>query len=151
MSPNPSTITSFSLASIRETHLSRLLSVTPELKTLRWVFNYSEEAKHAPNTSLVELDKVGTSLFHVRNTLTELTISTQCDSWRYLYPPLLNTKGSLNALVGFCQLERLEIPLQFLAASFIPATAVQLKDVAPRHIQSLIIAADNLEEQEENE
>jgi hypothetical protein len=146
--PDLSKITSLNLTLIREAHLSRLLSVTPQLKTLRWVFYYCTQSKHAPNTSLVDLDGLGTALIHVRKTLKEFTISTSCDAGSNLEPPLLDIRGALIALVNFCQLEKLEIPLQFLVASFTPANGIQLKDVVPRHIHSLIIT-DDLEEQYE--
>jgi hypothetical protein len=148
MPPDPSKITSLTLDLIRETHLSRLLSATPGLKTLRWGWFHSSGYRHEANMPLVDLTKAGAALIHVRNTLKELTISAIHDWGDYIDSPLLDIKGSLKVLVDFCQLEKLEIPLHFLVASFIPATGIQLKDVVPRHIQWLIIN-DNLEDQEE--
>ena len=111
--------------------------------------------KHSANnsivdTSLVDLDELGSALNHVRNTLEELTISACCDSGNNIYLPVLDIKGSLKALVDFEHLKKLEIPLQFLIVSFEPAEWVRLKDVVPMHIQSLVIT-DDLDDQEQNE
>jgi hypothetical protein len=91
---------------------------------------------------LVDLDEVATALSHVRNTLKDLTISARCGTgWQHPNFPVLDMKGSLTALIDFCQLEKLQIPLLFLA-SFTPDTKIRLKDVVPRHIQSLTITDD---------
>jgi hypothetical protein len=68
-----------------------------------------------------------------------------------LWKPYLYLKGSLKALTDFCQLEKLEIPLQFLLASFRPATGIQLKDMVPKYIQSLTITDDLQGQEEQNE
>jgi hypothetical protein len=149
--PNLSTITSLTLETIREEHLSQLLSVTPRLKTLCWQFYYCEDHQHASCTSLIDLDKIGTALVHVRNTLKELAISAIHDIGTGYEFPNLEIKGSLEALVDFAQLERLEITLQFLVASFTPATGIDLKDVVPRNIHSLIITDDLQGDCDQNE
>jgi hypothetical protein len=58
-------------------------------------------------------------------------------------------KGSLTALIDFCQLEKLKITLPSLLAGFTPDTKIRLEDVASRHIQSLTIT-DDLHLQKQN-
>jgi hypothetical protein len=141
--PDPSKVTSLNLTFIRETHLGR------GLKTLPWAWYYCDIFKHSSHTSLIDLDEVATALIHVRNTLKELTISARCGTGRQ-HPnfPVLDMKGSLTALVDFCQLEKLHIPLPFLAG-FTPEAKIRLEDVVPRYIQSLTIT-DNLLQQKQN-
>jgi hypothetical protein len=64
--------------------------------------------------------------------------------------PIFDMQGSLTALIDFCQLEKLKIPLPSLLAGFTPSTKIRLEDVAPRYIQSLTIT-DDLHLQKQNE
>lgn len=150
--PGPSTITSLDLYHIREAHLGRLLSVTPGLSTLRWDLFYKSKSKHLSNTTLIDLDEVATALIHVRHTLKHLAI-TAGFTFRirrgYRDFPVLGIKGSLSPLVGFIQMERLEIPLPFLAG-FTPKARNRLEDVVPRNIRCLSIS-DDLQRQEKYE
>jgi hypothetical protein len=116
--------------------------VTRGLKTLRWARYYCDVFKHSSHKPLVDLGDIATALIHVRNALKELTVSARCGTGRQ-HPnfPFFDGKGSLKALNDFCQLEKLQIPLSFLAG-FTPDTKIRLEDVAPRHIQSLTITDD---------
>jgi hypothetical protein len=148
--PDPSTITSLDLDSIRETHLGRILSVTPGLKSLTWDWFHNSQSRNSSNTPLIDLDEVATALIHVRNTLKQLSITADCifhTGWGTSEFPVLEIKGSLTPLVDFNQLESLDIPLPFLA-SFTPKTGIQLEDVVPRNIKHLRIS-DDLEMQEQ--
>lgn len=146
-----STLTSLDLALIRETHLAHLLSLTPRLTTLRWQFFYCELSEHASNTSHINLDEVGNALSYVRNTLREFCISAYCSLGFYIEQPPLTIQESLTTLGDFNKLEKLEIPLQFLVASFVPATSIHFKDVVPPRVQSLTITDDFEKHWEQNE
>jgi hypothetical protein len=89
------------------------------------------------NTTLVDLDMVGTALMNVRSTIKELTITAKFNWGNNCSLPNFNIDGSLTALVDFPRLERLEAPWEFLAASFKPSTGIQLKNIIPRNIQTL--------------
>jgi hypothetical protein len=149
--PNSSTITELNLETIQESHLSHLLSATPRLKVLRWMFYHCKEHTPGPCTALVDLDLLGTALNHVRSTLTELAIAVRSSPRSLLRFQDLKMTGSLKALVDFCQLETLEAPLQLLAASFKPENGIPLKNVVPRHIRSLVITDDLVNNSSEND
>jgi hypothetical protein len=137
--PNLSRITSLTLKTIREKHLHRLLSKTSGLQTLRWQYYYCKRHAHDTCTSLVDLGEVGAALYHVRNTLKELTITTCIDLFDAPDPPALYIRGSLAVLADFVQLEKLELPLQLFTCTFTAGNPVPLRHVVPRSTQSLTI------------
>jgi hypothetical protein len=92
-----------------------LLSVTKSLNSFRWFWYYNPNIYNPSNASVIELDQIASALLHVQDTLTECTISAECD-YRYGEGdfPALEIKGSLQSLSGFDSLKNLEIPLLFL-------------------------------------
>jgi hypothetical protein len=145
--PTPSTLTSLYLTVIREAHLAHILSATTGLKTLHWQWYYPDTfIRDQFVMPIIDLDQIVKSMFHVRDTLTDLTISARCDSDGV--PPLTIT-GSLNAIVNFNALKRFEVPTLFLIG-FSPAAAPRLEHVIPRNIEFLTIT-DDLIFEEENE
>ena len=118
--PNPSRIMFLDLTFIRETHLSRLLSMTRGLIALQWGLYYSPDFCHSSNTLSADIGYVMAVLAYVRNTLKEFIISAGCDTGWGIEYPLLDVRKSFKQLAYFSQLERPEIPLPFLAARFTP-------------------------------
>lgn len=133
--PSATNITSLGLAQSRECHLPRILSLTPRPKSRRW--------ERYGFCTLLVLDKIGNALSYVGNTLEELTISAKFDYYgNEIEPPEVRIEGSLKTLIQFDRLIKIEVPLEFLTASFIPFGTIQLKDVVPRGIEKLIIRND---------
>ena len=148
--PDPSTISSLTLRLIREQHLYYLLSETSGLRNLKWLLSYYEELGRESCTPVIDLDKLGDALFQVRNTLKELVIDTVIHKGLD-DPPTLYMTGSLGALIYFSQLDKLVIPIQFLAGAFDVNYAMPLKEVVPICIRFLTITdGGDLLEQEES-
>lgn len=118
--PGTSEISALSLAGIRELHLGQILSVTKSLNSFRWFWYYNPNIYNPSNASVIELDQIASALLHVQDTLTECTISAECD-YRYGEGdfPALEIKGSLQSLSGFDSLKKLgnsvAVPSRFLA------------------------------------
>ncbi|PYI01921.1 hypothetical protein BO78DRAFT_378087 [Aspergillus sclerotiicarbonarius CBS 121057] len=141
-------LTSLDLNFVREAHLGQLLSVTQNLKTLRWAWYFDISVEDQFTTPIVDLDQIDTALSHVRDTLTDLTILAECGTGLDPFLPSIKTEGSLKSLVNFNKLKRLQIPLPFLVG-FAQDTTKRLQDVIPRNIEFLVIT-DNLKQQNQD-
>lgn len=155
-----SSLTSLHLYTIRESHLSHILSATPNLKTLFWEWYYYENLEDQFVTPIINLTRIVESLLPIQNTLTQLTISAH---HREITPTTLTFEGSLSGIVDFEHLQRFKVPASFLLG-FLPAEGSQaiawgyceagtippLESVIPRNIEHLVIT-DHLSRQEENE
>lgn len=140
--PTPSTLTLLDLTSVREAYLAELLSVTQNLKTLRWSWYYDFGLDDKFNTPIIDLGQIAAAIAHVRDTLTDLTISADCDiGGNDQHLPGLKTVGSLHAIVNCDMLQRLQVPWPFLVG-FAQNTTKRLQDVIPRNIEYLSITDD---------
>ena len=136
--PVVANLTHLDVTIMKEGHLGRLLSATPALKTLRWVWVYhlrdSVHRAFAWSTTL-NLDQVAKDLSLVRDTLTDLTIRAEAADGRRL-----RVAGSLRAMVGVGALRRFEVPWAFLCSYGDPVDF--LPGVLPSNIESLTINDD---------
>lgn len=112
--PDASNLTSLELTLVREGHLGQILSVTRNLQKLRWGWFYREDLTECDKcvTNVIDLDKIVTDLSHVRDTLTDLTITAWTEADPFL--PQLLTTGSFEGMTHFAALTSLEAPLPFL-------------------------------------
>ncbi|RAL06168.1 uncharacterized protein BO80DRAFT_489702 [Aspergillus ibericus CBS 121593] len=133
--PISSTLVSLDSTSIREAYLGEILSVTPNLETLRWAWYFDSGVEDQYTTPIVHLDQISTALSHVRDTLTDLIISADCAlGGNDQFLPAIKTEGSLHALANsnMPKLKRLEIPFPF-PVGFAQDTTKRLQDVVPRN------------------
>jgi hypothetical protein len=75
--PVPSNLKTLDLTHIRQKCLGELLSGTPNLTTLEWLWYYDLGVRDEFITSTVELDKVPYALSPVRSILTDLTLKAE--------------------------------------------------------------------------
>ncbi|GES59955.1 hypothetical protein ATEIFO6365_0002028600 [Aspergillus terreus] len=140
--PVPSKLKSLDLTDIREGCLGELLAVSKNLETLRWKWYYDSSVEDGFVTQTVDLDQIATALCHVQGSLTDLTITADCQPGvNEDFFPGLQTVGSLKALVNFDQIKTLQIPWAFLVG-FAQDETKRLQDVIPRNIVFLTITDD---------
>ncbi|OKP01432.1 hypothetical protein PENSUB_7422 [Penicillium subrubescens] len=92
----------------------------------------------------LDLDKVGTALSHVQETLTNLTITADVQPAAAVgdqFYPGLQAVGSLTALSKFDRIKKLQIPLAFLVGLAEDRTK-RLQDVISRNVEFLTITDD---------
>ncbi|RJE26611.1 hypothetical protein PHISCL_01025 [Aspergillus sclerotialis] len=141
--PVPSKLTFLNLTSIREGQLGEILAVTQNLKTLRWEWYYDAGVADEFVTKTIALDQIASAISHVRDSLTDLTITGNCQPSAAVgdqFQPGLQAVGSLDAMASF-NIRRLQIPLAFLVG-FAQDTTKRLQDVIPRNIEFLTITDD---------
>jgi hypothetical protein len=141
-SPTPSKLISLDLTKVREEYLGESPSVTPNLKGLRWRWCYDFDIHDDLNTPIVDLDRMATAISHVGGTLTELTIIGDCEigATDYYAPPI-KIEGSLNAMVNWGMLKKLQIPWTFLVG-FAEDRSKRLQDLISKNIEFLSITDD---------
>ncbi|KAL5043000.1 hypothetical protein BDW71DRAFT_216649 [Aspergillus fruticulosus] len=106
--PVPSKLKTLNLTNIREGCLGEILAVTKNLETLHWKWYYDSG--------------VAAALSHVQGTLTDLTITADCQPAAAVgdqFFPGLEATGSLRALVNFGRIKTLRIPLAFLRSGLL--------------------------------
>lgn len=118
--------------------------MTKNLETLRWKWYYDTAIEEGFTAHTVDLGQIVTALSHVQETLTNLTITADCqpavgDGDEFF--PALEAVGSLNALVNFNRIKTLKIPLPFLVG-FAHDGTKRLQGVAPRNVKFLTITDD---------
>ncbi|KAL3430531.1 hypothetical protein BDV09DRAFT_202135 [Aspergillus tetrazonus] len=122
--PVPSKLKFLDLEIIREGSLGELLAVTKNLETLRWKWYYDFSVEDDFVTQTLDLDQIAAVLSHVRETLTELTITADCQPGvNGQFFPGLEAVGSLRALDCTGRDERLQ-------------------DFMPRNVEFLTITDD---------
>ncbi|GAM86951.1 hypothetical protein ANO11243_049720 [Dothideomycetidae sp. 11243] len=138
--PMVSTITSLDLVHVREAALFSILSVVPKLKTLRWEWYYDRNFRHETHTPLIDLDEITKALEPVRDTLEHLTVTAHC-ALADINNPWLDLKGSMVKLRDFAKLKSIRVPFAFLA-TFTPQRGVQLAEVIPVDIETVVLTDD---------
>ena len=141
--PDPAQLKALKLYHIREGHLEKFLSTMRALKTLRWDWVYRSTLKDdVINIPVMNLDQIVADLSHVRDTLTDLTITADIFiSKSETESPTVEIKGSLEGIVDFDGLKRMRIPVPFLVGFSINPSK-RLADVLPRNIEFLTITDD---------
>ncbi|QKX59966.1 uncharacterized protein TRUGW13939_07108 [Talaromyces rugulosus] len=146
--PSNSSISVLNLLYVRECFLGDLVSVTKGLNSLEWEWMYTPELEDDKvQTPIIDLKRINKALYHVRETLTDLTIWAQC---LYGYPhdwpmwddyPQLSTRGTLRVMTKLDKLTELTIPITFLLG-FTPLLNRRMKDVLPPNIKDLTMTDD---------
>jgi hypothetical protein len=139
--PDASKLTWLDLGMLREGHLGKVLSATPNLRTLRWGWFHDPRLQDRFVTSFVDLDKITSDLLPVRRTLTDLAITAAADGTGMEWP-VIRVKGSMAGLVGFEALKSLELPLPFLVGSFSHGEAQPPGPSLPRNLETVIVTDD---------
>ncbi|TGO48074.1 hypothetical protein BCON_0252g00020 [Botryotinia convoluta] len=127
--PVASTLTSLDLDMVKAGMLYHILSVTTGLKTLRWRWHHYGNCR-----ATIRYDVIIGALSLVRNTLTDLTISAE-NEVANAYSSWVGVTGSLDGLVNFNFLKRLEINLEFLLGSI-------SSPIVPKNIEVLTLTDD---------
>lgn len=130
-----SSLTSLTVAELRETMLGELLSLTPRLRTFKWTFYHR-------CYDTVDLDELSTALTHVSDTLTSLSLKATMEDGDWQEKPPITLKGSLRQLQNLPRLQKMRAPLEYLAASFDSGSGIPFTDVLPINLESLTITDD---------
>jgi hypothetical protein len=140
--PVPSKLMSLELTIVREAYLGELLALTQNLETLRWHWYYDLGVSDKFTTPIGNLDWIVAVISRVRGTLTDLTLSAKCGyGGGDQFLPGIKTVGSLQGMVDFDKLKRLQVPWPFLVG-FAQDMTKRLQDVIPRNIEFLTITDD---------
>jgi hypothetical protein len=139
--PSPSNITALDLQIIREGPLGRILTVTENLKTLRWEWGYEPNLRDEFNNHIIDLDQIMIDLSLVQDTLENLHLSATVHLEHHDYP-ILEIKGSLRGLKNFQKIQKLEAPQLFLIGFSSNDNLGGLEDLLPKNIHHLTINDD---------
>ncbi|KPM43773.1 hypothetical protein AK830_g2802 [Neonectria ditissima] len=142
--PSPLRLTALNLSVIREANLGQVLSTTAHLQKLEWNWFYVADLEDSFLTETIDLDQTAAAFSHVRNTLTDLTISARSGSRRARPDFLpLRVAGKSTAFSHLRVLKSLSVPLPFLLG-FSPdgADTKLLRDVLPPNLEFLTITDD---------
>jgi hypothetical protein len=113
--PNSRSLTTLDLTMLRERHLGQVLSVTPRLQKLEWDWNYRWDLADDSVTDIIDLNQIAMGLSHVKETLTDLTITAGSERYKAeLEDPEVQFSGSFNVFGGLDNLKRLQVPIPFL-------------------------------------
>ncbi|KAK8026741.1 hypothetical protein PG991_003797 [Apiospora marii] len=151
--PDCTALTSLTLRHVRESALKGILSCTKRLFKLDWQFLYSESNIATRQTHdsplyppIADLDVIIDAPTPVRDTLKHLTIRTHAIQPVQLdYESLIEVRGSLEGLVEFPRVQRLEVPLPFLAGRLIPNNRFHVSERLPSNLRTLVLS-NGLEE-----
>jgi hypothetical protein len=104
---------------LREGHLGHVLSATPNLRVINWEWLYRPDLRDAFVTDTIDFDQISKDLSHIRNTLTELSVTGKC-SGCYTEPetPRIHLNGSFNAFNNLNIVKVLRGPASFLGWIF---------------------------------
>ena len=145
--PNAVTLTTLHLfrSDIKMQTFAQLLSVTPNLKSLNYDFEYlSRSAKPC----LIDTQALSSALSLVRTSLTHLSISLSYapDSQAFTrfveqgrQSPILN--GALLVLKSMTKLQRIELPM-IMVLGWMPGPTIGLENLLPRRIKTLVLRDD---------
>ena len=113
--PNPRRLTTLDLTMLRERHLGQVLSVTPRLQKLEWDWHYRWDLEDDSVTDIIDLDQIAAGLSHVKENLTDLTITAGSERYKAdLEDPDVQFSGSFKVFSGLENLKILQVPIPFL-------------------------------------
>jgi hypothetical protein len=145
--PSPSSLTSLKLFHIREMHLDHILSRTPNLKSLAWEWYHDMFTEDGfMHHQVVDLNLIIPAISHVRDSLTELTISAYCQCQRKrrgFRRPSLRLEGSSRGFAGLDKLKRLTLPLAFIFG-FTANSTERLEHCLPPNLEFLNLSDELL-------
>ncbi|KAK6199684.1 hypothetical protein LQW54_010002 [Pestalotiopsis sp. IQ-011] len=141
--PAPTNLTSLELTVLREGHLGRLLSVTKNLRKLKWEWLLTSQAKRPGVKDIVDLAQIAADLSHPDRPDDLADID---DNLRNYDMELLEFRGSFEALASFDALKSLEVPFPFLTATFTDEVTYPIQRSLPGTLRTLQITDDLLQQ-----
>lgn len=139
--PNASKLVSLDLTMLREGPLAQVLSITPNLRKLKWDWYFRRDLQDEYVTDIIDLDQLAAGLSHVQNSLTDLTITagTSLSESAPEYPEV-RFRGSFKTFSELHMLQNLEVPIAFLFgfSSSTPNVA-RLQECLPRNLEWLTV------------
>lgn len=126
----------------RAAHLGNILSVTRNLKSLRWDWHHGGVTSPFGDDGVIDLGQIAAALSLVRGTLAELIIMARCTSGANKQFPHCTSRGSLQLLTAFPSIKTLTAPIAFLMGWTRDEQHWDLWDVIPKTVESVTIMDD---------
>ncbi|KAK4459171.1 hypothetical protein QBC42DRAFT_275022 [Cladorrhinum samala] len=150
-SPSLPHLVSLKLYEIREQHLGRILSVSPNLRSLYWEWGFQPDDEHEFDSGRLDLDLLRSALERVEGTLTKLDLAAEVGMAYHSDLRLEHRMRILGSpptwLADFHRLKKLTIPLAFLTGLIItdPTEAgARLNKSLPRNLEELSFSTQML-------
>ncbi|KAF4962846.1 hypothetical protein FSARC_9089 [Fusarium sarcochroum] len=138
---DPLSLTSLEIFRLRESRLAPIISVTKNLKKLRYNWLYRPDLDPQVSKAVVMLDIMSEAFLQVSGTLEELdVIAETCPaiSQGEYEPPDIYPQGPLVRLAGMRKLKSLQIPWSFLTGSNIDPAPGAIGPALPNNLEHLI-------------
>ncbi|KAJ4111434.1 hypothetical protein NW768_011787 [Fusarium equiseti] len=151
LSPDPALLTSLAIYRLRECYLASILSVTRNLKSLRYDWHYRPDIDEHVNLDTVMLDTMAEAFLEVSDTLEELHITAwvaPAMSQGMYDDPDITFRKSLAQISRMKRLKTLHVPWVFLIGWDILPTAKQIGHTLPTTLQHLTLNRDLMGVQE---
>lgn len=126
----------------RAAHLGNVLSVAPNLKSLRWDWFHAGVTSPSGDDGVIDLDQIAAALSLVRESITELIITAKCTLGANKIFPEPTSIGSMKILADFPRMKSLQAPIAVLAGWALNDPHWVLSDVVPKTIESVTIMDD---------
>jgi len=118
--PSARELVSLRIMGIRESQLRHVLSATPALRSLQWLWSFSSKTRGAVSSPVVNLGHVMSALSHVKDTLGKLVVFTAAHESSSISSQL-SVQGSLRPLAAFEHVRKLVMPMVFFTGFTLPA------------------------------
>jgi len=141
--PRAQMLTELILVKTPNFHLKEILSVCPNLKTLRYEYVGDDHVIEGNDESVFECEMIGEALKQVSSTLEHLTLDAQINSssaselWNESPWGVRGRVGDLSLLI---KLQNIEVPIGLLLG--IGPDEVQIADVLPKSIRNIHFRKD---------
>jgi hypothetical protein len=140
--PNLNHLTSLDITRLSEDNLTKILTLTRNLRSLTWTWS-CDETDDPGNTMELNFENIVESLSPIRGTLEELRIRLQIGPIASpIFKAELNVTGSLAGLAGFRGLTYLEVP--FISLAGFGDTPLPMEDGVPPTVKTLALSDDLL-------
>lgn len=123
----------------RAVHLGKLLSATPNLKSLRWDWYHEGTTTPFGDVGVIELGQIAAALSLVQESLAELAITARCTFGANKRFSQCTSRGSLQPLAAFPSLKSLQAPIAFLMGWTRDQPHWKLSDVIPQTVEAVSI------------
>ncbi|CAG7566023.1 unnamed protein product [Fusarium equiseti] len=143
--PNPAFLTSLDIYRLRECYLASILSVTKNLKSLRYEWHYRPDIDEHVSIDTVLLDTMIEAFLEVSDTLEELHITAwiaAAFSQGMYDDPDITFRKSLAQISRMKRLKTLHVPWVFLTGWGILPTIKQIGHTLPTTLQHLTLNRD---------
>lgn len=126
----------------RAAYLGNTLSVTRNLKSLRWDWHHGGVTSPFGDDGVIDLGQIAAALSIVQETLEQLIITARCTFGANKQFPHCTSRGSLQLLAAFPSIKTLKVPIAFLMGWTRDEQHWNLWDVIPKTVESVIIMDD---------